>query len=334
MSFQNNSIFWIEVHKISPNPFQPRRHFDEVKLKDLSDSIRQYGVLQPLVVTQRETRREDGGISVAYELIAGERRLRASKLAGLSQVPVIIKDDEDDEQMKLELAIIENLQREDISPIERAQAFGQLAKQFNLKHGEIAKKVGKSREYVSNTIRLLQLPEHMQQALAEGKMTEGHARPLLMLGDRKEEQETLFKEIIYTKMNVRDAEKISRRIATDRVRKHERKYDPEILELEKHVSENLGTRVRVEPRQVGGKILIDFMSDQDLKKILYVLNQEPQNTEQSSDDMGNQLEKTEMQESEFLQQETSEEGNDISTDAEKETGEESDGLYSLNNFSI
>ena len=127
MAFTNNAIFWIEVEKISPNPYQPRREFDQDKLKGLAESIRQYGVLQPLVVTQKEIHRDDGGMSVQYELIAGERRLRASKIAGLSMVPVIIKDGHENEQMKLELAIIENLQREDISPLERARAFHQLA---------------------------------------------------------------------------------------------------------------------------------------------------------------------------------------------------------------
>jgi ParB family chromosome partitioning protein len=284
MSFHNDAIFWVEVEKIVPNPFQPRRFFDEQKLKDLSDSIRQYGVLQPLVVTRREHQREDGGLSVQYELIAGERRLRASKMAGVSLVPVIIRDDEESEQMKLELAIIENLQREDINSIERARAFAQLAEQFGLKHGDIARKVGRSREYVSNTIRLLLLTEEMQQALSEGKINEGHTRPLLMLIDRPEEQMVLFKEIIFKKLTVRDAEQISRRIAVEKVRRHDRLYDPDIVELETRASERLGTRVRVEPKEVGGRIFIDFSSEEDLRKILAVLNREEgQRGEQSQE---------------------------------------------------
>ncbi len=271
MSFHGNSIFWVEVEKIVPNPFQPRREFDQVKLKDLADSIRQYGVLQPLVVTQRETPREGGGMSVQYELIAGERRLRASKLAGLVHVPVIIRDDAQNDQMKLEIAIIENLQREDINAVERARAFKQLADNFNLSHGQIAAKVGKSREYVSNTIRLLLLPEDMLAALGEGKISEGHTRPLLMLSDRPEEQNVLFKEILLKKITVRDAEQISRRIATDRVRKKERMYDPDIVALEESVSERLGTRVRVEPTGLGGRILIDYFSPEDIRKILTLL---------------------------------------------------------------
>ncbi|HXK39884.1 MAG TPA: ParB/RepB/Spo0J family partition protein [Candidatus Paceibacterota bacterium] len=272
MAIQSDSIFWVEVEKIVPNPYQPRRFFDEQKLKDLSDSIRQYGVLQPLVVTQRESMKDGGGLSVQYELIAGERRLRASRMAGLSQVPVIIRDDEQNEQVKLELAIIENLQREDINAVERAHAFKQLADGFGLSHGQIAQKVGKSREYVSNTIRLLRLSEEMLQALAEGKITEGHTRPLLMLDDKPEEQMTLFREIILKKISVRDAEQISRRIAVDKVRKKERMYDPDIIALEEEVSTALGTRVRVEPTGLGGRILIDYFSPDDIRKILALLN--------------------------------------------------------------
>src|SRR3989344_4486725 len=145
--FYGNAIFWVDVDKIRPNPFQPRKEFDEAKLKDLAGSIRQYGVLQPLTVTRHEIQRDDGGLSTEYELIAGERRLRASKLAGLAQVPVTIRIAEEGDRAKLELAIIENLQREDLNAIDRAHAFERLANEFHFKHTEIAKKVGKSREY-------------------------------------------------------------------------------------------------------------------------------------------------------------------------------------------
>src|SRR3989339_1686164 len=162
-----DSIFWVEVERIKPNPYQPRREFDQAKLIGLADSIRMYGLLQPLTVTRNEITREDGGISVEYELVAGERRLRASKLAGLSQVPVIIRSGQDTDQMKLELAIIENLQREDLNPVDRAKAFLRLHKEFSFTHLDIGKKVGKSREYVSNTLRLLLLPEAILGYLAE-----------------------------------------------------------------------------------------------------------------------------------------------------------------------
>jgi len=269
--FYNDSIFWVEVDKITPNPYQPRHEFDEAKLKDLADSIRQYGVLQPLVVTRNEVAREDGGLSVTYELIAGERRLRASKIAGLTQVPVIIRSGEEQNRMKLELAIIENLQREDLNPMDRARAFARLVEEFGLKHAQIGQKMGKSREYVSNSLRLLSLPQEIQDALSGGKISEGHARPIMMLADRPEEQMTLFKEIMYKKLTVREAEGIARRIAQDRVRKKEFGVTPEMMEIEKQLTEALGTRVQIEQREAGGKILIDYFSTEDLRSLLELL---------------------------------------------------------------
>lgn len=271
----NNSIFWIEVDKIEPNPYQPRREFDEHKLSDLADSIRQYGVLQPLVVTRREEVRDDGGLKVIYELISGERRLRASRLAGVTQVPAIIRVGADTEKEKLELAIIENLQREDLSSVERAFAFHRLATEFGFKHHEIAKKVGKSREYVSNTIRILSLPQDVVDALRDGKITEGHTRPILMLAEKPEEQLTLFKEIMYKQLTVREAEALSRRMAQERVRNKEYLVDPRILDLETQLAEKLGTRVHIEKRgEKGGKITIDFFSDEDLAGLLTSITNE------------------------------------------------------------
>jgi ParB family chromosome partitioning protein len=283
--FINNAIFWVEVEKIKPNPFQPRKEFDEEKLQGLANSIRQYGVLQPLTVTRKEVEKQDG-LSVEYELIAGERRLRASKLAGLREVPVIIRGQEEGERVKLELAIIENLQREDLNPIDRAKAFARLVSDFGFKHGDIAQKVGKSREYVSNTVRLLTLPPEMQQALSEGKIAEGHTRPLLMLLDRPQEQQTLFKEILLKRLTVRDSESIARRIAYDRVRKKEYLYAPEILEMERALSDALGTRVAIEAKENGGKLSIDFYSQDDLHVLFAALQNrikkpEPQSREQA-----------------------------------------------------
>jgi ParB family chromosome partitioning protein len=265
--FYNNAIFWVEVDKIKPNPFQPRKDFDEAKLNDLARSIRQYGIIQPLTVTRREIHKEDGGIATEYELVAGERRLRASKIAGLKAVPALIREAEDDDKTKLELAIIENLQREDINPVDRAKAFAQLANEFHLKHTEIAEKIGKSREFVSNTIRLLAMPQEMLDALSAGKISEGHTRPILMLTDRPAEQNTLFREIMLKRLTVRDAESIARRIATDRVRKKEYMYAPEILQMERDLAEALGTRVTIEPQTNGGKLQIEYMTEGDLKTI-------------------------------------------------------------------
>ncbi len=268
----NNSIFWIEIEKIVPNPYQPRRDFDPVALKDLAESIRMYGLLQPIVVTRNEIIKEDGGLAVQYELISGERRLRASKLAGLTQLPVIIRSGDDDNRVKLELAIIENLQREDLNAVDRARAFQQLADEFGLKHVQIAEKMGKSREYVTNTIRLLALPEHMLKALGEKRITEGHTRPLLMLADKPEEQEVLFKEILIKKITVREAERIARNVAVERARKKETlEKDSEMTEIEGKLNEALGTRVMIERREVGGKIVIDFFNNDDLHHLLQIL---------------------------------------------------------------
>jgi ParB family transcriptional regulator, chromosome partitioning protein len=269
--FFGDSIFWIETDKIHPNPYQPRREFDEGALRDLAESIRMYGLLQPLVVTRTEIHKEDGGLVVEYELISGERRLRASKLLGLQQVPAIIRANTDDARVKLELAIIENLQREDLNPVERARSFNQLAEEFGLKHIQIAQKIGKSREYVSNSIRLLMLPSDILDALSQGKISEGHARPLMMLTDRPEEQSTLFKEILFKKLTVRETEMIARKIAVEKARKKERMFDPEIIEFEQKLSETFGTRVQIEQKQKGGKITIDFFSPEDLKTILTLM---------------------------------------------------------------
>lgn len=267
--YYSNSIFWVEVDRIKPNPFQPRKEFDEVALTSLAESIRSYGVLQPLTVTRKEIEKPGEGIAVEYELIAGERRLRAAKLAGVYQVPVVIRNPEESDQMKLELAIIENLQREDLKPLDRAKAFRRLIDEFGLKHGEIGRRVGKSREYVSNSVRILMLPQEIQDALQAGEINEGHTRPLLMLIDRPEEQKTLLQEIMTRRLNVREAEQLARRVATERTRKGD--LTPELLLLERELSDSLGTRVRIEKKEKGGKMVIEFFSVEDLAHIRSLL---------------------------------------------------------------
>jgi ParB family chromosome partitioning protein len=264
-----DSVFWVETERIQPNPYQPRREFDEARLKALAESIRQYGVLQPLVVTRSERETATGGLQSTYELIAGERRLRASKLIGLKEVPVVIRVGEQSDSMKLELAIIENLQREDLNSIDRAKALALLAEEFGLSHAEIGAKVGRSREYVSNSIRLLLLPDAIQQAVVGKEITEGHARALLMLNDKPEERDTLFKEIVIKKTSVRMVEQLARRLAQDKIRKHDK--TPEMMALEKSLTETLGTRVLIENRPQGGRVLIEFFSPEDLAHIAQML---------------------------------------------------------------
>ncbi|MFN3188499.1 MAG: ParB/RepB/Spo0J family partition protein [Candidatus Paceibacteria bacterium] len=273
MSFTGDSIFWVEVEKVVPNPYQPRREFDENRLQELAESVRMYGILQPLTVTRKEVQNHDGSFRSEYELIAGERRLRASKLAGLTQVPVIIRDGEQTEQEKLELAIIENLQREDLNAVDRALAFRQLADVFGLSHTQVAKKMGRSREYVSNSVRLLMLPDYMLNSLRAGDISEGHARTLLMLNDRPEEQDTLFRETLLKKLSVREVERIARGIALDKVRKKET-VNVELLDLERQFTETLGTRVSIIKTDFGGKLTIDYFDEDDLTKLLEQMKQE------------------------------------------------------------
>lgn len=285
MAFQGDSIFWVEVEKVVENPFQPRHEFDDSKLKELSESIRMYGILQPLTVTRKEIQNEDGSFQSEYELIAGERRLRASKLAGLEQVPVIIRSGEQTEQEKLELAIIENLQREDLNAVDRALAFRQLADVFGLSHAQVAKKVGRSREYVSNSIRLLGLPECMLNSLRLGDISEGHARTLLMLKDRPEEQDVVYREILLKKLSVREVERITRKIATDKVRKKKwTNTDVELIAIEKEFTDTLGTRVQISKTDFGGKLTIDYFSDDDLQKLLAIMKQQEEEKEQQEDE--------------------------------------------------
>ncbi len=264
-----DSVFWIDVDRILPNPYQPRKEFSEAGLSSLAESIRQYGVLQPLVVSRSEVEKPEGGLESVYELIAGERRLRASRLAGLRQIPVVIRQG-DNNLTKLELAIIENLQREDLNAIDRAKALQKLIDEFGISHAETAAKIGKSREYVSNSLRLLSLPEHMQSAIVGREISEGHARPLMALNDRPLERETLFKEIILKRLPVRAAERIARSIAQERVHKQHRK-SAEMVEIEKSLTETLGTRVIIETNAEGGCLRIDFFSPDDLQQLVAVL---------------------------------------------------------------
>ncbi len=320
----SNSIFWIDTDKIKPNPYQPRRDFDEMRLQDLADSIKQYGVLQPLIVSRVEKEKEGGGLVTEYELIAGERRLRAATLARVSQVPAVIREG-DTAIMKLELAIIENLQREDLNVVDRARAFFRLASEFKFTHNEIAKKMGKSREYVSNSLRILTLPEEILNGLRDGKISEGHTRPILMLVDHPEEQLVLFKEIVFKKITVREAEKLARKIAYDRVRKKEFMPDPEITEIEEEFQEKLGTRVHIDRKELGGQIKIDYFSTEDLRAILDLI-QKSNNARKPEEMLENHIAKNEIEQKKE---------NVLLDDRSNEEKKEDDvDLYNISNFSV
>src|SRR3989338_3749966 len=267
---RGDSIFWIEIEKIEPNPFQPRREFGEAALKDLASSIREHGVLQPVLVTKREIETPTG-LDVRYQLIAGERRWRAAKLARLSQIPAVIRRGVPDDRIKLELALIENVQREDLNPMERARAFKQLVDEFHLVQREIAERVGKSREMIANTLRLLLLPAEIQEALHQGRISEGHARAVLMAGDDPLKQREVYNSVVMDRLNVREAEnrarQLSGKIFVPR-RRPAKVQDPEMRSWQSRLEEILGTKVRLEKLGERGKIVVEFYSDEELRGIL------------------------------------------------------------------
>ncbi|MDP3727348.1 MAG: ParB/RepB/Spo0J family partition protein [bacterium] len=266
---REESIFWIDVSKIEPNPQQPRRVFDIDELAALTASIREHGVLQPLVVTKREVERPDG-FDVRYELIAGERRWRAAKLAGMREVPVIVRTAETSERTKLELALIENVQREDLNPMERARAFAKLVEEFGLMQKDVAERIGKSREVVANALRLLRLPSDVQDAILASAISESHARVLLTLEHDPASQRRLFDEIKLGSLSVRDAELSARAIGTPSpaVRRGRPMLDPDTRVLQKRLEEAFGTRVKLSKRGDHGRIVVEFFSDEELRGIL------------------------------------------------------------------
>lgn len=261
-----DSVFMIDISLIKPNPYQPRRDFDESELKNLSDSISTYGIIQPLLVSKIE-KNVPSGRQVEYELIAGERRLRAAKLAKLPSVPVVVKHRSTNKQ-KLEVALIENIQRDDLSALEEAYAFKRLQEEFNIKQTEIAQRVSKSPSYVANTLRILSLPEEIKEALTAGQISGGHTRPLLSLsGDT---QKKLFQEILQQKLNVRQAEARARELgqATKSSQSGvsgKAKIDPELVELVEKLKNTYNiskANIRTDGRKA--QLAVHFSSKKDL----------------------------------------------------------------------
>jgi len=246
-------VYELPINRISPNPHQPRQQFKEEELADLGESIREHGIIQPLIVSK------DGS---DWQLIAGERRLRAGKLIGLKTVPAIVRGLT--EQKKMEIALIENLQRENLNPLETAGAYKKLLDEFNLDLDGVAKKVGKSKSAVSNFIRLLGLHDEVKEAIWQGRLTEGHARTLA--GLPIEDQVDGLKNILENKMTVREAEKAAKEIV---VRKKIRNlnHDPEIREMENQLASALGTKVEIRRHGGVGQITIKFFSNGELVEI-------------------------------------------------------------------
>jgi len=250
----------LPVESIRPNPRQPRTRFDPVELAELAASIREHGVLQPLIVTQSENPDQ-------YVLVAGERRWLAARQAGLAHVPVIVREASD--QQRLELALIENVQRADLAPLETADAYRQLTEDFSLSHEDIAARVGKSRAAVTNTLRLLKLPETVRQALAEGKISEGHARALLALPTAQAQSAALL-TILAHEFNVRQTEALVRRLSGERPAPKEKPTPPpEVADLERRLEDTLGTRVSLNRHSQGrGTVVIHFYSDEELDALI------------------------------------------------------------------
>ncbi|HVC09669.1 MAG TPA: ParB/RepB/Spo0J family partition protein [Elusimicrobiota bacterium] len=253
----------IPISKIRPNHLQPRKFFDSEKLQELAGSIREHGVAQPILVSYDE-------ISETYELIAGERRLRAAELAGLNEIEIIIKNPASDKD-RLALAITENIQREDLNPVETAQSYLKMIQDFGFSQADLTKILGKSKSAVSNTLRLLDLPDDMQRALAEGKITEGHARALLAV-ENEAARRRAFAEMLEQKLSVRAAEALAR--STKAAPAPARAEKPaDIRALENSLQEQLGTKVeiRTNAQQNRGRVSIHFYSLEDFDRILKII---------------------------------------------------------------
>ena len=249
----------IPISKIAYNPRQPRQNFDKNDLEELAASIREHGILQPLIVTYDAEKDK-------YQLIAGERRLRAANLASLHSVPVIVR--EASQQQSLELALIENVQRADLSPLETARAYQQLNDEFGLSHDDIAVKVGKSRVSVTNTLRLLKLPQPIQDKLSAGVISEGHARAILSLNN-KPAQMAAMQTIIKNGLNVRQAEELIKKLAGEKPKKQPKPApSPEISHLEEKLRNHFGTKVNLSTSKNGGSLVIKFYSEEELNSLL------------------------------------------------------------------
>ncbi|MBE3590956.1 MAG: ParB/RepB/Spo0J family partition protein [Firmicutes bacterium] len=247
----------VEIERIEPNPHQPRRRFDEAALAELADSVRQHGVLQPLIVRRQGDR---------YQIVAGERRWRAAQLAGLKTVPVVVRD-VDDQQMT-EIALIENLQREDLNPIETARAYQAMMDKLGLDQEGLARRVGKSRSAVANSLRLLSLEEELQEQVASGRLTEGHARALLALPPGEARRQAA-RRIVDQGLSVRETEALARERSARVGPRSRRPRSAEVADLERALKEALAAPVRIRPGARKGMIEITYFGDEDLERLVH-----------------------------------------------------------------
>jgi ParB family chromosome partitioning protein len=255
-STENNGIVELRINEIEPNINQPRKRFDDDKLKQLSESIKQHGVVQPIIC-----KKEDD----AFRIIAGERRWRAARMAGIEKIPVIIKDLSSKEIM--EIALIENLQREDLNPIEEAEAYEKLMGEFKMTQEEVSKTVGKSRSAIANSTRLLGLDNETKNYISNGQLSSGHARTLIPIADIEMRIKTA-KDIIDRDLNVRDTEKLVKRLLTKKNRTKQKEKDCDLIEIENKLKNIFGTKVKLLHGNKKGKIVIEYYSNDDLNRIL------------------------------------------------------------------
>ena len=249
----------ISTDRIDPNPRQPRTNFKPDELSELAQSIREHGIIQPLIVTKAQ-------MPGHYTLIAGERRLHAARIAGLPEVPVIVRTASD--QQRLEIALIENVQRTDLGPLEAAEAYRQLSTDFNLSHQEIADRVGKSRVAITNTLRLMNLPPGVKESLKTEAITEGHARVLLGL-PTSQAQLAALSTILEKHLSVRQSEELVRKLSGERpARRGKKEVPPEIKEIEERMRAELGTKVKLRQGRSGGTITIHYYSDEELESLI------------------------------------------------------------------
>ncbi len=256
--------FLCEIDMIRPNRYQPRRHFPADELEELAESIRSQGIIQPLLV-----RADD----VGYELVAGERRLRAATLAGLDRVPVVVKDVSDGKM--LEISIVENIQRENLNPMEESEAYHRLISEFDLTQDQAAERVGKSRSAVANFLRLRQLPDPIKASILEGALSMGHARALLG-ADTPTKQQAAWREVVAKKLSVRDTEALIKRINAEKKPGRVPELTPDqryFKDISEDLSRHFGTRVRIRRKGKKGRVEIDFFSDDDLDRLLGLLRE-------------------------------------------------------------
>jgi ParB family transcriptional regulator, chromosome partitioning protein len=252
----------VSINEIRPNPYQPRKEFEQSAIEELAQSIKEHGIIQPLIV-----RKSIKG----YELVAGERRLRAAKVAGLKEVPVVVKAYTD--QQLMEIALIENLQRENLNPLEEAEAYDKLISHHDYTQEQLAQKIGKSRPHVANMLRLLQLPEKIRKMVSAAELSMGHSRALLGVTDKKVQQQ-LANDVVEKGLSVRQLEELVKQLNVSRETKKKKptKNEPVLIEMEERLRSRFGTSVKIKKGSKRGKIEIDFYSQEDLERIIDMLN--------------------------------------------------------------